>query len=421
MHSKILRAMVVATLAAAPLAAQAGIFTDTAPGAQKGDWIVRAGVTQVNPKPENLKLKDEDGEPYAYLVVDSDVSFTFDVTYMFMDQFGVELLGAYPFKHGIDVKPFSGGETRIADTEHLPPTLSVVWRPLGYESTLQPYVGVGMNYTFFFNEQLRKGFLSANDLPRSSELSLDNSFGVAGLVGLDVFPTDKKDWFLNANVRWMDINTDATLKVPVSSSPDASYDNVKLGNVDISPWVYTVNIGKRFGAPKPEPVAAPLPPPPPPPPPPAKCADSDNDGVCDDADKCPSTPAGTTVDKYGCPCAQELKLLFDFDSAELRPESITELERVVKFLNDVPVATVEVDGYTDSKGSDAYNLKLSDRRAKAVFDYLSSRGVDPARMASKGFGEADPIAPNEIDGKDNPEGRQQNRRVMLIRTDSCSK
>ena len=101
MHSKILRAMVVATLAAAPLAAQAGIFTDTAPGAQKGDWIVRAGVSQVNPKPENLKLDD------AYLVVDSDVSFTFDVTYMFMEHFGVELLGAYPFKHGIDAKPFA--------------------------------------------------------------------------------------------------------------------------------------------------------------------------------------------------------------------------------------------------------------------------------------------------------------------------
>jgi OOP family OmpA-OmpF porin len=138
--------------------------------------------------------------------------------------------------------------------------------------------------------------------------------------------------------------------------------------------------------------------------------------VCDEADKCPNTPAGTTVDKYGCPCAQELKLLFDFDSAELRPESITELERVVKFMNDVPIATVQIDGYTDSVGTEEYNLKLSDRRAKAVFDYLSSRGVDPTRMASKGFGESQPIASN-----DTAEGRQQNRRVMMIRTDSCAK
>jgi OOP family OmpA-OmpF porin len=152
---------------------------------------------------------------------------------------------------------------------------------------------------------------------------------------------------------------------------------------------------------------------PPPPPPPAKCADSDNDGVCDELDKCPGTPAGVKVDSVGCPMEQTLKLLFDFDSAELRPESITELERVVTFMNDVPFATALIEGHTDSIGSDAYNLKLSDRRAKSVYDYLTSRGVDPARLSSIGHGEAKPIADNATD-----EGRQLNRRVMLIRTDS---
>ena len=102
--------------------------------------------------------------------------------------------------------------------------------------------------------------------------------------------------------------------------------------------------------------------------------------MCDAADKCPDTPAGTKVDTVGCPIEQTLKVLFDFDSAELRPESITELERVVKFMGDVPFAKAKVEGYTDSVGTDAYNLKLSDRRAKAVFDYLTSRGVDPARL-----------------------------------------
>jgi OOP family OmpA-OmpF porin len=161
-------------------------------------------------------------------------------------------------------------------------------------------------------------------------------------------------------------------------------------------------------------VAAPPPPPPAAAPVAAKCSDSDGDGVCDADDKCPGTPAGTTVDKVGCPCSQELKVLFDFDKSELRPESITELERVVKFMNDVPFATAKIDGHTDSVGSDAYNLALSDRRAKAVFDYLSSRGVDPSRLKSQGFGESNPIAPN-----DTAEGRQLNRRVMLNRTDSC--
>ena len=183
--------------------------------------------------------------------------------------------------------------------------------------------------------------------------------------------------------------------------------------------VAQVGIAFNWGAPRPTPkVEEPAPPPPPPPPPPAKCSDMDNDGVCDTADKCPNTPAGAKVDKVGCPLEQTLKLLFDFDSAELRPESIEELERLVKFMGDVPFATALIEGHTDSKGTEEYNLKLSDRRAKAVFDYLTSRGVDPARLSSIGHGESKPIAPNEIDGKDNPEGRQLNRRVMLIRTDS---
>jgi len=137
--------------------------------------------------------------------------------------------------------------------------------------------------------------------------------------------------------------------------------------------------------------------------------------VCNEIDKCPGTPAGTKVDSVGCPLEQTLKLLFDFDSAELRPESITELERVVKFMNDVPFARAMVQGHTDSVGSDAYNMKLSDRRAKSVFDYLTSRGVDPSRLTSEGRGETMPIADNATAA-----GRQENRRVMLIRTDSGS-
>jgi OOP family OmpA-OmpF porin len=135
--------------------------------------------------------------------------------------------------------------------------------------------------------------------------------------------------------------------------------------------------------------------------------------VPDTADKCPGTPAGVKVDSVGCPLEPTLKLLFDFDSAELRPESISELERVVKFMGDVPFATALIEGHTDSVGSDDYNLKLSDRRAKAVFDYLASRGVDPGRVKSIGKGETAPIADNAT-----AEGRQENRRVMLIRTDT---
>jgi outer membrane protein W/outer membrane protein OmpA-like peptidoglycan-associated protein len=402
MHSKILKAMVVATLAAAPLAAQAGIFSDTAPGEQKGDWIVRAGLSQVNPKSENLQPFGPYAPlsiPESTLVVDSDISPTFDVTYMFTNHFGIELLAAYPFTHGIDLKPYSGGEARLAQTDHLPPTLSLVWRPFDDTKTFQPYVGVGVNYTMFFNEEVRNA--------DGVDLKLDDSVGPAAVIGTDIALGEDKKWFLNAAVRWMDIDTDASVEID-------DVGTVDVGTVEIDPFVYTVGIGRRFGAPAPAPVeAAPPPPPPPPPAPAAKCSDADADGVCDTADKCPGTPAGAKVDKVGCPLEQTLKLLFDFDSAELRPESINELERLVKFMGDVPFATALIEGHTDSVGGDAYNLKLSDRRAKSVFDYLTSRGVDPARLSSIGKGESAPIADNATDA-----GRQENRRVMLIRTDT---
>ncbi len=391
MHSKILQAMVVATLAAAPLA----VLADSAPGEQKGDWIVRAGFSQVNPKKENLDVPALS----TFVVVDSDISFTFDVTYMFHNNFGVELLAAWPFTHGIDLKPYSGGVERVGHTEHLPPTLSLVWRPRGYEEAFQPYVGVGVNYTMFSGEETR-GLLAGTDL------TLDDSIGPAAVIGADWFTGADKKWFVNANVRWINIESDAELCDSTGCGD--------LGTVEIDPMVYTLNIGRRFGAPKPPPApAAAPPPPPPPPPPPAKCSDMDNDGVCDTADKCPNTPAGAKVDKVGCPLEQTLKLLFDFDSAELRPESIEELERLVKFMGDVPFATALVEGHTDSIGTEEYNQGLSDRRAKAVFDYLTARGVDPARLKSVGFGELKPIADNAT-----AEGRQLNRRVMLIRTDS---
>jgi outer membrane protein W len=400
MYSKVLKAMVVATLAAAPLAAQA----DSAPGAQKGDWIVRVGLSQIDPKSENLMpVGGVAGIPVSTLVVDSDISPTFDVTYMFTDHFGVELLLAYPFTHGIDLRPFSGTPEKIraAQVDVLPPTLSLVWRPMAYDAVFQPYIGAGVNYTMFSGEESRT--------PAVQSLSLDDSFGAAGVIGVDFFPGEEKKWFANATVRYIMIETDTEISVPVATP----FANVDIGTVELDPWVFGVHFGRRFGAPAPAPVVAAPPPPPPPPPAPAKCVDSDGDGVCDEVDKCPDTPAGAKVDKFGCPLEQTLKVLFDFDSAELRPESITELERVVKFMVDVPFATALVEGHTDSVGTEEYNQGLSDRRAKAVFDYLSSRGVDPARLSSIGHGELKPIADNAT-----AEGRQLNRRVMLIRTDS---
>jgi len=99
-------------------------------------------------------------------------------------------------------------------------------------------------------------------------------------------------------------------------------------------------------------------------------------------------------------------VFFDFDKWELRPESYIELNRVVKLLNDNPAIEIEMSAHTDSRGSDEYNFKLSDNRAKSVMDYIISKGIASSRITSHGYGETKPVATNETD-----EGRQLNRRV----------
>ncbi len=104
-------------------------------------------------------------------------------------------------------------------------------------------------------------------------------------------------------------------------------------------------------------------------------------------------------------------IYYDYDKATLRPESVASLDSVVHFLADNPSITVEIYSYTDSKGKDEYNLALSQRRAQSVLDYLEKGGIDRNRLTAKGFGAKNAAAPNAVEGKDNPEGRQLNRRT----------
>src|SRR5215216_4663400 len=99
-------------------------------------------------------------------------------------------------------------------------------------------------------------------------------------------------------------------------------------------------------------------------------------------------------------------VFFDFDKWDLRPESFVELDRVVKLLTENPNIVIEMSAHTDSYGSDDYNIKLSDNRARSVMEYILGKGIDPSRISSKGYGETKPVAPN-----DTPENRQLNRRV----------
>lgn len=137
--------------------------------------------------------------------------------------------------------------------------------------------------------------------------------------------------------------------------------------------------------------------------------DSDGDGVNDDADKCPDTPAGAKVDARGCEEQLILRgVTFDFDSANLTDSDKMILNSVADMLTKRPNFIVEVRGHTDSRGADDYNLGLSQRRADAVRGYLIEKGTPAERLKAIGFGEADPIAGNETE-----EGRALNRRVSL--------
>jgi OOP family OmpA-OmpF porin len=157
--------------------------------------------------------------------------------------------------------------------------------------------------------------------------------------------------------------------------------------------------------------------------------DLDRDGVFDGVDKCPDTPAGVKVDATGCPVAapaappaaaaipmtqgQSLVLEgvnFETNSAKLKPESSQVLNRVVESLKANPSVRVEVAGYTDSAGKQAYNVDLSKRRAASVRDYLVSKGIAGSRLDPKGYGPAHPVADNTT-----AEGRAKNRRVELKR------
>lgn len=99
-------------------------------------------------------------------------------------------------------------------------------------------------------------------------------------------------------------------------------------------------------------------------------------------------------------------IFYDFDRATLRPESVEELNRLVKLMNDIPTLRIEISSHTDNVGSDAYNMDLSHRRAQSVVSYLIGKNIDKSRLVAQGYGETQPIATNTTD-----EGRQANRRT----------
>ena len=149
------------------------------------------------------------------------------------------------------------------------------------------------------------------------------------------------------------------------------------------------------------------------------CPDMDGDEVPDDKDKCPQVYGSSEA--FGCPVMtkKELELLelatkaikFETGSAVLKPESKTNLERVVPILMNYPNYHIEIQGHTDNTGKAIRNQQLSESRAAVCFEFLSNKGIDSKRMVFTGFGEDRPIAENET-----TRGRKLNRRVEFILT-----
>ena len=395
MLSRYLVPLTLAVSLAAPFVANA----DVAPGQPKGDWLFRLGVTQVNPT-ASPGLKNPLGNGVD-LTADSDVSVSGTIAYMITDHIGTELLLAWPFKHGVDAKFPGGSKQRIGYVELLPPTLNVQWYFLPGH-WFNPYIGAGVNWTIFTNSELRKGALG---LPQNAKLETGDSFGGDAQIGVDVEVA--KHWFVNADIRYLGLTTDLTVR-----NFNTAGDNAKLGKLDINPMIYTLAAGYRMFQPAPVAVVAPPPPPPPAPVVAAKCSDQDGDGVCDADDKCPGTPAGDRVGPFGCSCDVVIRTNFAFDSAVLTAEDKATLDAAAARLKELQFVEGTATGHTDNIGTAEFNMGLSERRAQAVVDYLAAKGVYPGRIKPIGMGLTKPIADNATE-----EGRAQNRRVTIRRTD----
>ncbi|PTA49749.1 outer membrane protein OmpW [Shewanella morhuae] len=196
-------------------------FSASVSAHQAGDIIVRAGGAVVAP---NESSQDVAGN--GEFIINNNTQLGLNFGYMLTDNLGIELLAATPFSHDVSLK----GVGKIADTKQLPPTLVAQYYFGDAQSALRPYIGVGVNYTNFYDSEF------TNDLNGAlTDLSLSNSWGVAGQVGLDYQLS--KNWLVNASVWYMQISTD--VKFNLAEAP------VKI-ETDIDPWVYMVSVGYTF-------------------------------------------------------------------------------------------------------------------------------------------------------------------------------
>ncbi|NJO17390.1 MAG: OmpW family protein [Thioploca sp.] len=204
-----------------------------------GDWLIRGRLINIDPDSSSSDVTSSkvDGVvPNTSVSVDNAYTLDIDITYMFTPNIGAELLLDLSSKHkaqseGSQLQSLAPGD--ILEARVLPPALILQYHMLP-QGPVRPYFGLGFNYTYFFDEEAT-GSLDKG-LGGVSGVSLDSSFGWVAQLGVDYDMGN--DWFLNADLKYMAIDTTAT------------FDSGNLGHVsvdvDINPWVMGIGIGKRF-------------------------------------------------------------------------------------------------------------------------------------------------------------------------------
>jgi outer membrane protein len=205
-------------------AATAAVFASTSAFAyEAGDMMLRVGAAGVYPTGDS---EDIDGLP-ANAKVEADDAWSLGITfsYMFTDNIGLGVLGAYPFEHDIEGKGSISDLGKVGSTKHLPPTVTLQYY-FNNTSRFTPFIGAGVNYTYFFDEDT-SGALS------DTNLDIDDSWGYALEGGVDVDINDK--WMVSGQIYYINIETEAS----VGAIP-GKFD------VDINPWVYFLSAGYKF-------------------------------------------------------------------------------------------------------------------------------------------------------------------------------
>ncbi|AFJ03128.1 OmpW family protein [Methylophaga frappieri] len=199
---------------------------------EAGDWLIRGRVITVQPQDHSGTLHINDADTHlAGVKVDNDTVPELDITYMLTRHWGLELILGFS-EHTVTGEKNWQALGDVIDSKVLPPTLTFQYhfRP---DAAIRPYVGAGINYTYFFDSKVP----NASPLAQSGdEVSLDSSWGLAVQAGMDV--ALGADWFVNLDVKYLDIDTTAYFK-------NTSVGRAKI-NAEIDPLVWGVGIGRRF-------------------------------------------------------------------------------------------------------------------------------------------------------------------------------